>query len=166
MRVAAPQTPVNTDSYSGWNRYDRETVANTHGSVHHGASSVQNLRAVGEGFAHLLLPDRIFTAPLALKAEGFWQIVGAVLFGALADAVELAVLPFLILWDLGQVIAHSIMKLANHLRGIEDGEVDSGTINQFDPVGSNLGAQTKRDPIAPPPLASTVALNALSPPRR
>lgn len=140
---------VNNDSYTGWTQYDQQTVANTDGTVHHGASAVQNARGMGEAVMHGILPDRIFTAPIALGAEGFLETVGAIFFGLLADVVELIIMPFFFLWDLGQMIAHLFMSAFN--KG-SDGTVDSGTIAEFDFVGKNLGRIIRRDPVTPPPL--------------
>ena len=144
---------INTDSYNGWNGSDGQTVANTNGSVQHGASAVQTLREAGEEFLHLL-PDRMFTAPKYLAVDNVGEGIGAVLLGIGADAVELLVLPLMILWDLVQALMHGIMYLVNLGHGEHDGEVDPGTIREFDFIKE----RDKKDPKAPPPGAPLHAL--------
>lgn len=123
---------INRDSTTAWNNWDPETVRNTEGGVHHGASAVQNLRAIGEDGVHAVLPDRAIDGAIWLgKLNPVLGAVGFVL-GLLFDALELIVFPLMFLKNLIDMGAHGTKAAVNAVKKEEDGAVARETIRPLD----------------------------------
>ncbi len=122
---------VNRDSVRMWQAQDGETVKNRSGGVHHGASAVQNLRAMGEDLVHAALPfDRavnmaVRVAERSGPVEGPGNVVVAFLAGALLELLELVLLPVWLIKNLYDLCAHGIAAAANASAGERDGEAEA-----------------------------------------
>jgi hypothetical protein len=149
---------VNRDDSSSWYQADPETVRNTAGGIQHGASAVQNLRAIGEDAAHAVVPvDRAIAFGL-LGAKLHW-IFALPMFiaGLFADLLELVLFPFMLLKNLGDMAAHGIGAAVNAAQGERDGEVDVRDIRAFDPMDDASVQRQANPPYRSPLVAPTEA---------
>jgi hypothetical protein len=117
-----------------WTSFDPESVRNTSGGIQHGASAVQNLRAMGEDIAHAVVPDRAVELAVlgaALKGGFLWGVLGFLL-GAFFDLVELVTLPFMLLKNLIDIIGHGGAAAVNAIEGESDGDAAQADEPPFD----------------------------------
>lgn len=106
---------------SGWKKFDVDSVVNANGNVNHGASVVQNVRAMGEDVMHAVIPlDRAIqmAKEMGPPDNGFGQVfwfafggpilmIGGFLLGVLLDLLEIVALPFMLLWNLINIVGHT-----------------------------------------------------------
>lgn len=144
---------VNRDSSNVWYDFDPETVRNTEGGIHHGASAVQNVRAIGEDLGHALLPDRALTFAVAGAAMHWLFALPGLLVGFLADVLELAFFPFMLLKNLADAGGHGVHALINRAQGESDGQVDERDIRRFEWYGESSLQRQANAPWRPKPLA-------------
>ncbi len=143
---------VNHDRSVGWYQADPETVRNTKGGIHHGASAVQNLRAIGEDAAHAVVPvDRAIEYGLVAARLHWLFALPAFIVGFLADLIEIMLFPFMLLKNLGDITAHGIGAAVNAAQGEGDGEVDVRDIRAFDPL-DGISAHRQANPPYRSPL--------------
>jgi hypothetical protein len=124
------------------------------GCFHHGASAAQKLRAVGEDLAHAAIPlDRAVTLAVAAAAmHPFFAIFGFVA-GLCFDALELVLLPLMLLKNLVDAGAHAAAVGLSAAQGERDGEVDARDIRPFDLFDAGSAKRQTKAPWRPVPLA-------------
>jgi len=88
--------------------------------VHHLASIVQDLRAIGEDCLHLL-PDRLFLLPFLARRDGAWAALTAVGVGVVWDLEEVLLFAPALVKNVLGILAHALRAAWNALRGRSDG---------------------------------------------
>ncbi len=113
---------VNTNAVLPLSGGDTDQVFNTKGGIHHAASVVQNLRAIGEDALHLIPGDRIAQLEFANNPKSFGMFLGLFALGSIEDLAEIVAFPFMLLKNLWDIVENLAAWVINAVQGISDGD--------------------------------------------